>query len=791
MGARRSGKIGWGVLLGLLLALSAARGPLAGAAAGTAEALTVTWRASPPSQACAGPADAAGRRWYEPGFDDSAWTIVELPDGAIPANTNRFYRARLDLPGSRPQAALRLTAQAGSQAYVNGKFVGRWGSDCGAAAPVNATPPDTDLTPWLQPGANLIAIETDGGATGGRLDAQLRAGAGKVWTRYRGNPVVDVSLSGNWDRAGVDAPTVLAEAGGYRMWYASRGQRPEVGLAYSADGVFWYAQGDQPVLRPGPDGAWDAAGVADPAVIHDASSYKLYYSGYDGQAWRIGLATSLDGVIWTKAGEPVLALGQADAFDSEGQSEPAVQYDGQRYRMWYSGSDGQHVRIGIAFSADGVHWFSLRTPVLDDAADTSEWDGGDVRGPSVLRRDGRWEMWYSDGAARIHRATSPDGLTWTPDPQNPALEPAGWRTWDRDGVAAPTVIFDGAGYAMWYAGRRDPTWRIGYAASADGIDWQPRAPVVLEQRAGNGFWDEWGVGRASLIEEGDGLRMWYSGHYGRWLILEATSGDGLTWSRAPNNLVLTNGPSGSWDGVEVFSPEVLRDGDTLHMWYTGSNWAAYRIGYAASTDNGRTWQKSPRNPVLDLGPAGSWDSYSLQGASVLREGDGFRMWYTGQNGSRWRIGLATSPDGIAWTRASGSPVLDLGPEGAWDAQNHYWLHVIRGGPGYQMWYTAGDPTGYRIGYAESADGITWQRSADNPVTDYLLPGRWGRADQFEPFVLRQGDLYRMWYTERDPDNVYRLNYAWSAIPPGEPTVTPTPTATPDAQPVYLPLLMTQ
>lgn len=109
------------------------------------------------------------------------------------------------------------------------------------------------------------------------------------------------------------------------------------------------------------------------------------------------------------------------------------------------------------------------------------------------------------------------------------------------------------------------------------------------------------------------------------------------------------------------------------VWYTGSNRAAYRIGYAVSTDNGRTWQKSPHNPVLDLGPAGSWDSTSLQGASVLREGDG----------------------------------------------------------------------------------------------------------------------YRMWYTERDPDNVYRLNYAWSAIPPGEPNVTPTPTATPDARPVYLPLLMTR
>lgn len=783
MSAHRSHQIGWAALLGLLLVLITGRASLAHAAAETTDYLAVTWRASPPMQDCAGPVDAAGRRWYDPAFDDSAWETLTLPD-AIPANTNRFYRAHIALPGSRPQAALRLTSQAGSQAVVNGKFVGRWGSDCGAAAPVNATPPDTDLTPWLQPGANLIAIETDGGAEGGRLDARLRVGAGQVWTRYRGNPVVDVSLSGNWDRAGVGAPAVLAEAGGFRMWYASTGQPQQIGLAHSADGVFWHAQGDQPALQPGPDGAWDAAGVADPTVIHDASGYKLYYSGYDGRTWRIGLATSPDGVTWMKTGAPVLALGQADAFDSVGQSEPAVHYDGRRYRLWFVGSDGRHSRLGIAFSADGVRWFSLRTPVLENAQGV---DGAaSIQGPSVLQREGYWELWYGDDAARIRRATSPDGLAWTPAPADAVLARSGWRTWDRDGVAAPTVIFDGASYHMWYAGR-DATWRIGYAASADGIDWQPRAPVVLAQRAGNAFWDEWAVGRASLLEEGDRLRMWYSGHYGRWLILDATSKDGLTWSRAPNNIVLTNGPSGSWDSVEVFGPNVLRDGDTLHMWYTGSNWATYRIGYAVSTDNGRTWQKSPRNPVLDLGPAGSWDSFSLQGAAVLREGAGYRMWYTGQNGSRWRIGLATSPDGSTWTRVGSSPVLDLGPEGAWDAKNHYWLHVIRGGPGYQMWYTGGDPTQYRIGYAESADGITWQRGAANPVTDYLPLGRWGRADQFEPFVLRQGDMYRMWYTERDPDNVYRLNYAWSAIPPGEPT----PTATPGAGPVYLPLLMTR
>jgi len=322
--------------------------PSTQAAMAPTDTLILTWKASPPWQGCAGPIDAAGRRWYESDFDDSAWTTLELPDAAIPAGMSRFYRSHIALPGNRPQAALRLNSQAGSQAYINGKFVGRWGSDCTATETVNAAPPETDLTPWLQSGDNLIAIQTDSAADGGRLDARLRTGAGKVWTRYHGNPVVDISLSGNWDRAGVAAPAVLAEAGGYRMWYASAGERQQIGLAYSADGVFWRGHGDQPVLRPGPDGVWDDEGVANPAVVHDATGYKLYYSGYDGQIWRIGLATSTDGVTWTKVANPVLKPGNVNAFDSHGVDAPAVYYDGRRYRMWYTGSDDQYKRIGMA-----------------------------------------------------------------------------------------------------------------------------------------------------------------------------------------------------------------------------------------------------------------------------------------------------------------------------------------------------------------------------------------------------------------------------------------------------------
>jgi len=133
----------------------------------------------------------------------------------------------------------------------------------------------------------------------------------------------------------------------------------------------------------------------------------------------------------------------------------------------------------------------------------------------------------------------------------------------------------------------------------------------------------------------------------------------------------------------------------------------------------------------------------------VRDASGYRMWYAGFDGSNWRIGLATSPDGIVWTRYAGNPVLNLGPANAWDQSDVRWLYVQPGGLSYRMWYTGYSGDTMRIGYAESANGISWIRNTDNPATDYLRPGRWGYAKQYSPMVLQQGDRYRMWYSELD------------------------------------------
>lgn len=60
-----------------------------------------------------------------------------------------------------------------------------------------------------------------------------------------------------------------------------------------------------------------------------------------------------------------------------------------------------------------------------------------------------------------------------------------------------------------------------------------------------------------------------------------------------------------------------------------------------------------RNPVFTAAGAGHWDARIRERGWILKEGDQWRMWYTGYDGTREgqkMLGLATSPDGIRWTR---------------------------------------------------------------------------------------------------------------------------------------------
>ncbi|MBN1660535.1 MAG: VCBS repeat-containing protein [Anaerolineae bacterium] len=202
-----------------------------------------------------------------------------------------------------------------------------------------------------------------------------------------------------------------------------------------------------------------------------------------------------------------------------------------------------------------------------------------------------------------------------------------------------------------------------------------------------------------------------------------------------------------WDGRQVAKPAVIRDGAELKMWYDGYNLdSQLALGLATSTD-GLTWTKSISNPVL-AGTPGDWDGASGEhGGNVIQEGGLYKLWYEGGGDDGLRqTGYATSTDGISWHKYPGNPIIQAGPEG-YDQQAAGHGSVLHDGATYQRWYHAIGDQGAIIAYATAPDEVTWTKQG--PVL-YPQAGEWDEAALWGPSVLKLGGTYWMWYAAAGP-----------------------------------------
>lgn len=255
----------------------------------------------------------------------------------------------------------------------------------------------------------------------------------------------------------------------------------------------------------------------------------------------------------------------------------------------------------------------------------------------------------------------------------------------------------------------------------------------------------------------------------------AESTDGIVCSKYDGNPVLDVSYDNGWDSLGVETASVIIDNaapanERYKMWYAGQYYNSYRydIGYAVSPD-GISWTKHP-DPVLNVGIESAWDNGFLEGPTVLKDGDTYKMWYCGYdaivdgNGTDGlaNIGYAISLDGIVWTKHENNPVLSTG-QNAWDSVFAQDPHVIKENGMYYMWYGGNnvDSYGQKVGYAWSSDGINWTKYEANPVLTNGDPGEWDANTASFPSVLNDNGVYKMWYTGKDVDPIpSSLDYYW-------------------------------
>ncbi|KAB0671375.1 hypothetical protein F6V30_01980 [Oryzomonas sagensis] len=226
------------------------------------------------------------------------------------------------------------------------------------------------------------------------------------WNDLPNNPILGLGSPGDWDENGVAHPSVIERSGQIMMYYSGFGLEGEqIGLANSTDGVSFTKFSGNPVVKLGGMGEWDSGGVDHPSIIHDGKQYVMAYRGWASGTTdihsSIGIATSYDGINWTKnPSNPVLRPGPPGSWDDYGVLAPRLWFDSGVYNMNYSGKPNNTLlsSIGHAQATSLASWVKSNKNPIIYAGDYSwhelEW-GTNVK----IGND--WFMlttaWYNDG----------------------------------------------------------------------------------------------------------------------------------------------------------------------------------------------------------------------------------------------------------------------------------------------------------------------------------------------------------------------------------------------------------
>lgn len=223
--------------------------------------------------------------------------------------------------------------------------------------------------------------------------------------------------------------------------------------------------------------------------------------------------------------------------------------------------------------------------------------------------------------------------------------------------------------------------------------------------------------------------------------------------------VLDLGELGCFDDAGVMPFCIVNVDNAKFLYYAGWNTSTtvpYRVsvGLAVSEDGGRSFRRVRKGPILDRTLD---EPHFCSAPFVVRNGRGWRMWYLsclswqmidGRPEPQYHVKLARSEDGLHWYR-DGSVAIELAhPQ---EAITRPW--VLPSAKRWRMWYChrslsgyrTHQQSGYRIGYAESADkGATWTR-ADR--SGGLQPARDGWDCQMTgyPAVYEQAEQLYLLY----------------------------------------------
>jgi len=281
---------------------------------------------------------------------------------------------------------------------------------------------------------------------------------------------------------------------------------------------------------------WMQSHAQVPTAMLLSDRIRLYFASRNAagksQIGCIDVAKEDPAQILKVYSEPVFSFGKPGTFDDDGVMPSHIQRVKQQWWLFYSGWNQRthvpyHNAMGLAVSDDdGLSFHRISDgPIMDRNFDEPYL----AVTPTILCENNQWRMWYISGIRweLIHNrhepiyvikyAESSDGIYW-----RRYAEPVIPQHYPLEAFSRPYIVKIDGHYFLWYCYRnsldyRDGTgsYRLGFARSTNGMNWQRADEQVGISVAENGF-DSTMICYPCIIQVNHDYLLFYNGNgFGR------------------------------------------------------------------------------------------------------------------------------------------------------------------------------------------------------------------------------------------------------------------------------------
>jgi len=229
--------------------------------------------------------------------------------------------------------------------------------------------------------------------------------------------------------------------------------------------------------------------------------------------------------------------------------QPHVIYENGVFKMWYGSFNGSFHKITYATSTDGVNWNAKQ---FIDLPITGTNGVGD---PYILRTNSKYILFFAvlNQKNEIYKVESNDGIVFDQSSLTKAVTYD--KSWERDGVFAPTVIFYNNKYYLFYIG-----WggggSLGLATSSNSINWTKCQDSVFG-----------GIDAPMIFEKNNQYQIVFHTDTGIEQ-MDITSLNNCQTTFSNRQVLIRRGPE-YYDINHMIAPSLIEINDKQYLYYVG------------------------------------------------------------------------------------------------------------------------------------------------------------------------------------------------------------------------------